>query len=276
MQAHTFAVFTHTLIEPAAAGVLRKYSGKRAGADEGNAQKLYQELVKLMEQGMAGRASRSALEKEIISFCLDHTWNKPITSFLTRFNHLLSDLRELRDPADTVSYNDLWAISALDTCLSSHKDMTSHVNSAASTRAAVDAALTARGLPATPLTYDSYWTTLNDHATTLDQVAKARRSANLTNCGGRGGRGGGRGGRTPGRGGRRDGRGGRGAPENLPAGADVTDPAVRLSDAQYAQLTAEQRTKRYERKLASRQARQVHKATVTFAPCPCICQCSWC
>ena len=76
LQAHTFAVFTNILTEPSATGVLRKYSGKSAGVNEGNTQKLYQELVELMEQGMAGRTSRSALEKEIISLCLDHLWTK--------------------------------------------------------------------------------------------------------------------------------------------------------------------------------------------------------
>ena len=58
LQAHTFAVFTQTLTEPSAAGVLRKYSGKSAGADEGNAQKLYQDLVALSKVWLVAQAVR--------------------------------------------------------------------------------------------------------------------------------------------------------------------------------------------------------------------------
>ena len=44
---------------------VRKYTGKSAGTNEGNAQSLYVDLVKLMEGGMAARTSRTKLEGDI-------------------------------------------------------------------------------------------------------------------------------------------------------------------------------------------------------------------
>ena len=255
LQAYMFAAFTHTLKEPAATGVLRKYSGKTA-VDEGNAQKLYQDLVALMSAGIAARTSRAMLEKEILELRLDHHWNKPIASFLTRLTHLIADLRELRDPSDTSSYNDVWCITTVDTCLSTHREMSSHVNSLASSRANIADMLAAQGTTVPAQTFDNYMIQLNNHAATLDSTKRlSRRNANNANRrGGGAGRGqGGRGGRNAGCGGS-SGRGsaasGRGN-GSLPSG-DVTDPAVRLSDDQYAALTPEQRKARYERKQASR------------------------
>ena len=248
LQQYTFAVFTNTLKEPSATNLLCRYTGKLAGTNEGNAQALYTNLVKLMEGGMSARTSCNRLELELGRLRLDKGWNKPIVSFLVHFSHKLNDLRELRDPSDTTSYGDTWAISAIDTCLSSHSKMASHVNSLASTCNAI----ATMGASVSALTFDAYMEQLTSHATVLDSRYQARhRATNLTDRGqpNQGGRGGGQGG-----------RGGRGGDSSKPSG-DVTDPTVRLSDAQYQKLTPEQRKKRFDRKQAASSQRTTNRTT---------------
>lgn len=60
---------------------MRKYSGRNAGLNEGNAQKVYQELNATMTQSVAARTLRAELEKEIHSIRLDGSWNKGVVDF---------------------------------------------------------------------------------------------------------------------------------------------------------------------------------------------------
>ena len=256
LQSYTFAVFTRTLKEPSAAGILRNYTGKSAGSNEGNAQSLYRDLVKLMEGGMAARTARTKLEGDINRLRLDKNWNKPIVSFLVHFSHKLNDLRELREPTDTTSYGDVWSIAAVDTCLSTHPAMNSHVNTLKSSRDTLETTFASQGTILKPMTFEEYLVQLNSHAITLDATASTRRSTvNQTNrqSNSSGGRGGGRN------------RGGRGPSRltSMPSG-DVTDPTIPLNNDQYAKLTPEQRKKRYERKQAARATqRQANRTNTT-------------
>ncbi len=266
LQAYTFAVFTSCLVETQAATLVREYSGRLAGANAGNAQKLHAALVKKMSTGIAAMTQRTALETRVMSLRLDNSWNSGIVSFLNHFTHQVKDLRELRDEDDTSSYNDVWCKSTLDVALSTHSAMSSHVSSLATTRSAL---LLALGSSAPPdLSFDDYLLQLQDHATLLDskdKTARQRRRANQSqqtqSTGGRGSaRGGGRGGGRGGRGGQ--GRGGRGGAQSSTP-TDVTDPSVWLSYAQYQALTPEQRRTRYERKQAAQRAAN---ATTTTQP----------
>ena len=171
LQSYTFAVFTRTLKEPSAAGILRKYTGKSAGTNEGNAQALYVDLVQLMEGGMAARTSRTKLEGDINRLRLDKNWNKPIANFLVHFSHKLNDLRELREPTDTTSYGDVWSIAAIDTCLSTHPAMNSHVNTLKSSRDTLETTFASQGTILQPLTFEEYLTQLNkQHITATNNI----------------------------------------------------------------------------------------------------------
>ncbi len=247
LQDYAFAVLTRCLVEAQAADLVRSYTGTLAGANAGNAQKLHEALYALMSTGITARTQRTTLESKLIALHLDQSWNRGICAFLTHFSHLLKDLRELRDPSDTTSYNDTWCMSTIDTALGPHKEMSSHVSSLATMRSALQAASTT-ALPA--LTFADYFVQLHNHAIVLDDKnTKARQTARVANQaqqitknrGGRGNAGGhssGRGG-SSGRSGTGRGSGlGRGNRGRCQAGPndDVTDPAVWLSDAQYGNL----------------------------------------
>ena len=129
LQSYAFAVSTTNLREPQAAEIVRKYSGSLAGPDKGDAQKLHADLVQKMSSGMAVKTTRDQLQTKLTSLHLNNTWNNGINAFLTHFSHVLRDLRELCHPDDTSSYNDEWCMTTIDMALSTHAEMTSHVNS---------------------------------------------------------------------------------------------------------------------------------------------------
>lgn len=233
LQSYGFAVFTNTLHEAEASDLVRKYSGASAGGDEGNAQKLYHELVKLMSGGIAAETAKTDLELQIHAFRLDRNWNKSIVSFLTRFSHLVKDLHDLRDPGDTASYNDAWCISAIKSSLMPHHAMTSHINTMSSSRVALATAISTQGQTLPTHTFHEYLQELKNQAVLLD--ANFQRSHRQANS----------------------------ATSNT---QDVTDPAVRLTDTEYAALTADQKKKRFERKAASRQVHSATTAPTSVAP----------
>ena len=255
LQSYAFAVFTTHLREPQAAGIVRKYSGSLAGPDKGDAQKLHAELVQKMSSGMAAKTTRDQLQTKLTSLCLNNTWNTGINAFLTHFSHVLHDLRELCHPGDTSSYNDEWCMTTIDMTLSTHAEMTSHVNSLATTWSSV-LSLLPQGTSLPVLTFDTYLSQLSEHAIMLDncinQTHLARRLANQSS------RSTGRGlpsqrGTVPGRGhGRGDqpGHGQHHPTRDTPR--DVTDPSIWLTPEQYSQLSPEQCRARYERLQASR------------------------
>lgn len=253
LQSYTFAVFTTHLVEPQASALVRKYSGDLAGPDKGNEQALHKELVKIMSSGITAQTMRSTIETKLTNLCLNNSWSRGIVAFLTHFAHLICDLHELRPANDTSSYNDQRCITTLNSALSTHAEMTLHVNLLATSHAALESVLSS-STNVNALTFDDYMVQLNDHAVILDDHANRNRQmrrANQANqdCGG--GRGGGRG---NGRGG----GGGHGGNRDDPnASRDVTDPAVRLTDAQYAKLTGDQKRARYECKEAQKAQRQV-------------------
>lgn len=133
----------------------------------GDAQKLHVELVKLMTTGISAKTQRSTLETKITELRLDKNWNRGIVAFLTHFSHLLKDLQELRDPSDMSSYGDSWCINTIDNCLSTHKEMSSHVSSLASTRASLEVAMGTTN-PIAPLTWTDYLSQLLTQATVID------------------------------------------------------------------------------------------------------------
>ena len=272
LQAYGFAVFTTTLVLAETSTLVSRYSGPSAGANEGNAQLLYQDLVNLMSSGVAGGTLHTNLEKQVISLRLTHTWTKGIVSFLTHFTHLIEDLRELHDPTDTSSYDNIWCISAIDTALSSHAGMSSHVASLASSCASMATIFAAQSVALPAQTFDDYMIELKNHALILDNNAKTNHRANFTQCGGGGGGcgscGGGRdstrGGHDGGGHGGHSGSGGRGNSDGaLPS--DPTDPSVYLSDAQYGCLTPELCRAHYDHRQAARLA---NSTTVAAGPAP--------
>ena len=102
-----------------------------------------------MTTGIAAKTQRAMLEAKIVALRLDRKWTRGIVAFFTHFSHQLKDLQELRDPSDTTSYGDSWAIGTIDTCLSTHKEMSSHVSTLATSRASIEVAMgSATPLPA--------------------------------------------------------------------------------------------------------------------------------
>ena len=174
LQDYTFAVFTSCLHEAQAANLVRNYSGRLAGKNAGNAQKLYTELVELMSTGISARTQRTNIETKLIQSRLDRRWNRSINAFLVHFAHQVNDLRELRDTEDDTSYSDLWCMSTLDSALSTHEEMSSHVSSLATSRSALQAALGTQKLP--KLTFADYLAQLTDHAIVLDNKTARQRN----------------------------------------------------------------------------------------------------
>ena len=263
LQAYAFAVFTNCLIEPQAAGLVRNYTGHAAGNNDGNAQKLYADLVKVMTTGIVAKTQRSTLETKIISLRLNSKWNRGVVAFLTHFSHQLKDLQELRDPNDTSSYGDSWCITTIDNCLSTHKEMSSYVSTLAASRSSLQVAV---GNNLLPLTWVDYLAQLEVQATIIDdREAKSRvlqRTVHSSQQ--RPGQGESRGSRG-GRGGRGHGSGTRG-PSNSSPNRDVTDPTVHLTNAEYRSLTPAQRRERYERKQALQLQRNANAATSNIDP----------
>ena len=141
LQSYTFAVFTNCLVESQASALVRKYSGPTAGTNKGDAQKLHAELVQTMTTGISARTQRTNLESKLVALRLNNKWNRGVVAFLTHFEHQLRDLQELRDPNDSTSYGDSWCITTIDACLSSHREMSSHVSTLAASRASLAVAL---------------------------------------------------------------------------------------------------------------------------------------
>ena len=122
-----------------------------------------------MTTGITAKTQRSTLENKIVALQLDRKWNRGVVSFLTHFSHQLKDLQELRDPNDMTSYGDFWAIGAVDTCLSTHKEMSSHASTLATSRAFLKVAMgSATPLPA--LTWVDYLAQLMTQACQVCQV----------------------------------------------------------------------------------------------------------
>ena len=184
-QAFIFAVLTSTLLEPSAAALVRKYSGKVA-KHPGNAQMLHAELVTKFTQGITADSMRTSIENEIISLKLDDSWSQSISAFLTHFEHLVQDLIELCPNSDKTSYGNLWCINRLKSCLSHHPEMWSHVSSMASSRASLTL-FAGSSASILPLEYHEYLVHIQAHATLLDE-AQARRSreriVSIANVGG--------------------------------------------------------------------------------------------
>ena len=184
-QAFIFAVLTSTLLEPSAAVLVRKYSGKVA-KHPGNAQMLHAELVTKFTQGIVADSMRATIENKILCLKLDDSWSQSISAFLTHFEHLVQDLIELCPNNDETSYGNLWCINRLKSCLSHHPEMWSHVSSMASSRASLTLfAGSSASIP--PLEYHEYLVQVQAHATLLDE-AQARRSrgriVSIANVGG--------------------------------------------------------------------------------------------
>ena len=181
LQSYAFAVFTTHLREPQAAEIVRKYSGSLAGPDKGDAQKLHAELVQKMSSGMAAKTTRDQLQTKLTSLRLNNTWNNGINASLTHVSHVLCGLRELRHPGDTSSYNDEWCMTTIDMALSTHAEMTSHVNSLATTRSSV-LSLLPQGTSLPVLTFDTYLSQLSEHAIVLDnRINQTRLAHHLAN-----------------------------------------------------------------------------------------------
>ena len=236
LQDYTFAVFTACLFEHQAANLVRSFSGPLAGDKAGNAQLLHEELVKLMSTGISARTQRTNIESRLLQLRLNKNWNKSIQSFLTHFAHQVNDLRELRDSTDQSSYSDVWCMSTLDSALTTHPEMSSHVSTLATSRSAIETGM-GQKLPA--LSFATYLSQLQDHAIVLDNKTTQTSSpqnhqgrsylraanssqANRNNHSFRKGRR------------NQQGNGNR----------DPTDPKVWLSDEQYHSLTAEQKQAR--------------------------------
>ena len=244
-QSYLFAVFTKVLVQSEAASLVRVYSSKAAGENEGNAQLLYQDLLKTFESGISAQTDRASLEGQVLSLRLDGSWNKGIVSFLTRFHHLIQDLRELRPPNDTATYNDEWCISNLKTALSTHPAMTSHVQSMASARASLVSMFAAIGQSTPSLSFTEFYDTLKDHATILDQTQRVTSCCcvNQTNSKPHSSK--------------------TSKPSQSKHSQDVTDPSVFLSNDEYKKLTKEQRAKRWERKQATAKPPPPKQSSVT-------------
>ena len=255
LQSYAFAIVTTHLREPQAAEIVRKYSGSLAGPDKGDAQKLHAELVQKMSSGMAAKTTQDQLQTKLTSLCLNNTWNNGINAFLTHFSHVLRDLRELHHPGDTSSYNDEWCMMTIDMALSTHAEMTSHVNSLATTRFSV-LSLLPQGTSLPVLTCDTYLSQLSEHAIVLNNHINqthlacrlAIQSSRSTSQGLPGQRG-----TAPGHGRGRGDQPSRG--QHCPTHdtpRDVTDPSIWLTPEQYSQLSPEQRRARYEHLQVSR------------------------
>ena len=219
-QEYTFAVFTKCLKQSEASELVLKFTGPQANNDEGNAQKLHSELVQLMTSGIVARNERQRLEGVLSTTKLNNSWNKGIVAFLLFVSKLIYQLKQLRPPGDT-SYGDVWCIHQLDVSLVEHKDMSSHVQSLASTRMAM-------GMES--LSFEKYLEMVKTHAYTLDQLTKPRPR-------------------------RRVNTGRRGTKDGTKQKKDVTDPSVYLSNQEYNKLTKEQKQERYQKKQAKRQAK---------------------
>ena len=89
-------------METSASAIVRRFSGKKAGANKGNAQKIYVELVAEMSTGMAARSQRQEIETRIRTLRLTHQWTNGVVQFLNHFDHLVQDLHELRDERDLI------------------------------------------------------------------------------------------------------------------------------------------------------------------------------
>ena len=276
LQSYTFAVFTSTLQLSETSTIVRRYSIKGSN-DEGNAQLLYKDLVKVMSGGIVAQTTRANLEKKVNELRLNSSWSKGVRAFLVHFEHLIKDLRELREPTDIHSYNDNWCISAIDMCLTTHQEMSSHINSLASTRASLEEAFATQGFPMPARTFEDYLSQLQTHATVLDnRVSTTRRTTNSTNrTNSNGGRG--SGGRGSGNNTNNNGRGGRGrqgrynrtptSPDVMPS--DPTDPNVWLTPEQYRTLTEDQLQHRKARIQGTRNRQQrTNTTTTTPAPAP--------
>ena len=261
LQDYTFAVFTHCLHEAQASNLVRNYSGPLAGDQAGNAQLLHMELVKLMSTGISARTQRTNIESKLMRLRLDRNWTKSINSFLVHFAHQVKDLRELRDPADASSYSDVWCMSALDTALSPHQEMSSHVSSLATSRSAIQVALgNKEQLPT--LTFMEYLSQLTDHAIVLDNrntqnsnsgpypVRQQQRSAHST--------------RTS-QNSAKD-QHSKPAQPGMSGRNDPTDPSIWLSDREFQKLTNEQKRIRKERHRARRQQRNSASAGTATPP----------
>ena len=261
LQDYTFAVFTHCLHEAQASNLVRNYSGPLAGDRAGNAQLLHMELVKLMSTGISARTQRTNIESKLMRLRLDRNWTKSINSFLVHFAHQVKDLRELRDPADASSYSDVWCMSALDTALSPHQEMSSHVSSLATSRSAIQVALgNKEQLPT--LTFMEYLSQLTDHAIVLDNrntqnsnsgpypVRQQQRSAHST--------------RTS-QNSAKD-QHSKPAQPGMSGRNDPTDPSIWLSDREFQKLTNEQKRIRKERHRARRQQRNSASAGTATPP----------
>ena len=246
---YLFSVFTQILMEPTSSEVLRAFTNPDDTNNYGNAQKLHSELVQRFTKGTIAITQRSALAQRIMTTRLDHGWTKSIEAFLIHFSHLIHDIRNLRNPNDTTSYNDDWAIEQLNNALSTHPTMFSHVRTVLSNQEFLADWLPADKRPT--ISFQTYFNNLMQHAVMLDQTGKINnrpkrninqstqnRSNNNNNaqrCNNRNKSNGPR-------------LATRKAPANL-KDVDVTDPTIYLSKQQYDSLSNEQKKKRYERRM---------------------------
>ena len=143
----------------------------------------------------------------------------------------------------------------IDMALSTHAEMTSHVNSLVTTRSSV-LSLLPQGTSLPALTFDTYLSQLSEHAIMLDncinQTCLTRRLANQSSHSTSRGLPSQRG-TVPGHGhghGDQPSHGQHRPTRDTPR--DVNDPSIWLTPEQYSQLSPEQRRARYERLQASR------------------------
>ena len=124
-----------------------------------------------MKTGMTDKTGRQELEATLSSL----RWTQgPVVSFITRISYTIRDLQELRDVDDPHSYNSAWCINAMDGCLSSHDEMTSHINNLSSSRTALLASIgDSINVPA--LTFENYVDPLEVHAIVIDENTTDKR-----------------------------------------------------------------------------------------------------
>jgi len=256
-QNHMFAVMNRSFQEPQAIEMIRKYTGKAAGTDSGNAQLLFADVIATIRTGANARTARAALQAQLIALRLDQSWSKGGMAFILHFGNKLQDLKDMLDDTDS-SYNDSWCKSTLITCLSTNNAFTTHAITLETTRSSLEETVAAMGQTIPPQTFSSFLEQVKSFAITHDatkKTANVRRQTNQSDQASQGrGNGRGRSGRgTPGRG-RSGGRGngGRGRVNRTPysPGCDVTDPNIDLPDDVFYNLPASQQQARSARRRA--------------------------
>ena len=129
-QKFALAVFTHTLKESSAAGIVRRYSILDT-ASYGNGQGIYTDLIAHMQEGITTTLSSEQIEEEINGMRLDKNSSKTTEAFINRMSHLFSDHLNVVD-ADL--YPGSWYIKKLQNSLNFREEFRNHFMNRKATR----------------------------------------------------------------------------------------------------------------------------------------------